>query len=149
MLNLQKVVVEEEKAEAVRAKFKAEEDLNSVEAKLELLEKEKDEEIKRLKRWEMELALETERLCGLLAEENVRADLIEASMSELQKKNEELAGDAKVVVSATEFAHKAQFAILVPDFDSSQIGFFKGIVDGKTFRRFESRLVLAVSSETG
>ncbi|MED6124419.1 hypothetical protein PIB30_058718 [Stylosanthes scabra] len=76
-------------------------------------------------------AVSAEKFQGLVAEEKVRADLAEVSASELQKQCEELAEDAKMVVSATEGALKAQLAILVPDFDISQIGFFKDIVDGK------------------
>ncbi|MED6183595.1 hypothetical protein PIB30_039175 [Stylosanthes scabra] len=71
------------------------------------------------------------RLRGLVVEEKVRADLVEVSASELHKQCEELAEEAKAAVSATESALKAQLTILVPDFDSSQIGFFKDIVDGK------------------
>ncbi|MED6127946.1 hypothetical protein PIB30_092921 [Stylosanthes scabra] len=131
VLNLQKVVLEEQKAEAVVAQLKAEEDLRSAKAALEALKKEKDEEVCRLKRREVELTSEGERLHGLVAEEKVRADLSEVSVSELQKQCEDLAEDAKAVVAVTEGALKAQLAILVLDFDTDQISFFKDIVDGK------------------
>ncbi|MED6183420.1 hypothetical protein PIB30_037689 [Stylosanthes scabra] len=117
VLNLQKVVLEEQKAEAVAAQLKVEEDLRSAKAALEALKKEKDEE--------------GERLRGLVAEEKVRADLSEVSVSELQKQCEDLAEDAKAAVAVTSGALKAQLAILVPDFDTDQISFFKDIVDGK------------------
>ncbi|MED6212866.1 hypothetical protein PIB30_087573 [Stylosanthes scabra] len=55
------------------------------EAKLEALGKEKDEEIEQLKHREAELVLEVERFRGLDAEEKVRADLAEVSVSELQR----------------------------------------------------------------
>ncbi|MED6224647.1 hypothetical protein PIB30_086182 [Stylosanthes scabra] len=76
VLDLQKLIVEEEKADAVAAKLKDEEELKSAETRLETLAKEKDQEIERLK-------LEAERFRGLVAEEKVRADLAEVSMSEL------------------------------------------------------------------
>ncbi|MED6149429.1 hypothetical protein PIB30_062285 [Stylosanthes scabra] len=98
---------------------------------LEDFTKEKDGEIERLKRREEEMASEVERLRGLVAEERVRADLFEVSISELQKQCEELTEDAKATILATERALKAQLVILAPDFDSSQISFFKDIVDGK------------------
>ncbi|MED6189372.1 hypothetical protein PIB30_095432 [Stylosanthes scabra] len=47
-LNLQKVVLEEEKADAIWAKLKAEEDLKALKAEMETLEKDKDAEIDRL-----------------------------------------------------------------------------------------------------
>ncbi|MED6213803.1 hypothetical protein PIB30_096888 [Stylosanthes scabra] len=135
VLNLQKVVLEEQKAEAVAAQLKVEEDLRSAKAALEALKKEKDEEVGRLKCREMELTSEGERLRGLVAEEKVRADLSEVSVSELQKQCEDLAEDAKATVAATEGSFKAQLAILAPDFDTDQISFFKDIVDGKVVDR--------------
>ncbi|MED6196997.1 hypothetical protein PIB30_052642 [Stylosanthes scabra] len=131
VLNLQKVVLEEQKAKAVAAQLRAEEDLKSAKDALEALKKEKDEEVGRLKRREAELTSEGERLRGLVAEEKVRADLSEVSVSELQKQCEDLAEDANAAVFATEGALKDQLAILVPDFDTDQISFFKDIVDGK------------------
>ncbi|MED6149395.1 hypothetical protein PIB30_061976 [Stylosanthes scabra] len=122
VLGLQKLVVEEEKADAVAVKLKAEEELKSTKTKLETLAKEKDQEIERLKLREVELISKAEEFRGLVAEEKVRANLAECK---------ELAEDAKMAMSATEGALKAQLAILVPDFDTSQIGFFKDIVDGK------------------
>ncbi|MED6216762.1 hypothetical protein PIB30_010791 [Stylosanthes scabra] len=102
-LNLQKMVLEEEKADAIWAKLKAEEDLKALKAEMETLEKEKGSEIDRLR----------------------------LSVADLQKQCEDLAEDAKGVVAATEGALKAQLAILLPDFDTDQISFFKDIVDGK------------------
>ncbi|MED6138978.1 hypothetical protein PIB30_079541 [Stylosanthes scabra] len=101
VLNLQKVVLEEQKVEAVGAQQKAEEDLKSAGIKLEDLRKEKDGEIKDLsvgrRRW-------LQRLRDF-------------------EQCEELTEDAKAAISATEGAHKAQLAILASDFDFSQISF--------------------------
>ncbi|MED6184482.1 hypothetical protein PIB30_047804 [Stylosanthes scabra] len=117
VLNLQKVVLEEEEADAIAAELKAEEDFKLAGTALEALRKEKDEEIERLKHREADLVSEAERLRGLVAEEKVRADLSEIFMSELKKQCEELVEDAKAAVSATKGALKAQLAILAPDFD--------------------------------
>ncbi|MED6141776.1 hypothetical protein PIB30_106858, partial [Stylosanthes scabra] len=130
-LNLQKMVLEEEKADAIQAKSKVEEDLKVLKVELEKSEREKKVEIDRLKRREEELLSEVERFRGLAAEEKVRADLAEASSADLHKQCEDLAEDAKAAVAATEGALKAQLAILLPDFDTDQISFFKDIVDGK------------------
>ncbi|MED6162148.1 hypothetical protein PIB30_067595 [Stylosanthes scabra] len=115
--NLQRVALEEEKANAIRGTLKAEEDLKALSVKLETLGKEKDYEIDRLRRREEGLLAEVERFRGLAAEE--------------KKQCEDLTKDAKGAVSATEGALKAQLAILIPDFDIDQISFFKDIVDGK------------------
>ncbi|MED6177520.1 hypothetical protein PIB30_098883 [Stylosanthes scabra] len=131
VLDLQKLVVEEEKADAVAVKLKAEEELKSAETKLETLAKEKDRETERLKLREAGLVSKAEKFRGLVTEEKVRADLAEVSVSELQKQCEELAENVKMAVSTIEGAVKAQLAILVPDFDTSEISFFKDIVDGK------------------
>ncbi|MED6122780.1 hypothetical protein PIB30_043071 [Stylosanthes scabra] len=130
-LNLQKMVLEEEKVDAVRAKLKAEEDLKAVKAELEKLEREKNAEADRFQRREEGFQAEVEKFRGLAAEEKVRADLAEACTADLQKQCEDLAEDAKAAVAATEGALKAQLAILLPDFDTNQISFFKDIVDGK------------------
>ncbi|MED6164039.1 hypothetical protein PIB30_085835 [Stylosanthes scabra] len=103
-LNQQKVALEEEKAEAIRAKLRAEEDLKASNA----------------------------RFRGLVIEEKVQADLAEVLVSELQKQCEDLTEDSNGAVAATEGALKAQLAILVPDFDTNRISFFKDIVDGKS-----------------
>ncbi|MED6183328.1 hypothetical protein PIB30_036961 [Stylosanthes scabra] len=102
-LNLQKMVLEEEKAEAIQGRLKAEEDLKALKVEMETLGKEKAAEIGRLR----------------------------PSVADLQKQCEDLAKDAKGAVAATEGALKAQLAILLPDFDTDQISFFKDIVDGK------------------
>ncbi|MED6171750.1 hypothetical protein PIB30_043629 [Stylosanthes scabra] len=130
-LNLQKMVLEEEKADAIRAKLKAEEDLKALKAKMETLEKEKGAEIDRLRRREEGFLAEVEKFRGLAAEEKVRADLAAVSVADLRKQCEDLAEDAKGVVAATEGALKAQLAILLPHFDTDQISFFKDIVDDK------------------
>ncbi|MED6159385.1 hypothetical protein PIB30_041863 [Stylosanthes scabra] len=96
-LNQEKLTVEAEKVEAIRAKGKVEEDLRALEVELSNLRKGKDEEVERMKEWE-------ERVGGR---------------------------DAKGAVAATEIALKAQLGVLLPDFNSSQISFFKDIVDGK------------------
>ncbi|MED6163838.1 hypothetical protein PIB30_083898, partial [Stylosanthes scabra] len=130
-LSLQKMVLEEEKVDAVQEKLKVEEDLKVVKVELEELEREKDAEADRFRRREEGLQAEVEKFRGLVAEEKVRADLAEASAADLQKQCEDLAEDAKAAVGATEGALKAQLAVLLPDFDTDQISFFKDIVDGK------------------
>ncbi|MED6187527.1 hypothetical protein PIB30_077258 [Stylosanthes scabra] len=130
-LNQQKVALEEEKAEAIRARLRAQEDLKASNARLETLGKEKDDEINHLYHRQKDLLAEVERFRGLVAEEKVQADLAEVSVSELQKQCEYLTKDAKGTIAATEGALKAQLAILVSDFDTDQISFFKDIVDGK------------------
>ncbi|MED6176059.1 hypothetical protein PIB30_084289 [Stylosanthes scabra] len=96
------------------------------------LGKEKAAEIERLRHREEVLLAEVEKFRGSATEEKVRADLAAASVADLQKQCEDLAEDAKGAVAATEGALKAQLAILLPDFDTDQISFFKDIVDGKT-----------------
>ncbi|MED6220421.1 hypothetical protein PIB30_044665 [Stylosanthes scabra] len=126
-----KMVLEEEEADAIQAKLKAEENLKALKAEMETLEKEKGVEIDRLRRREEGFLAEVENFRGSAAEEKVRADLAAASVADLQKQCEDLAEDAKGAVAATEGALKAQLAILLPDFDTDQISFFKDIVDGK------------------
>ncbi|MED6137753.1 hypothetical protein PIB30_067926 [Stylosanthes scabra] len=133
-LNFQKMVLEEEKAEAIRARLKAEEDLKALKAlkvEMETLGKEKAAKIERLRCREEVLLAEVDKFRGSATEEKVRADLAAASVADLQKQCEDLAEDAKGAVAATEGALKAQLAILLPDFDTDQISFFKDIVDGK------------------
>ncbi|MED6165017.1 hypothetical protein PIB30_095663 [Stylosanthes scabra] len=130
-LNLQRMVLEEEKADAVQAKLKVEEDLKVLKVELEKSDRERKVEIDRLKHREEGLLSEVERFRGLAAEEKVRADLAEASSADLHKQCEDLAEDAKAAVAATEGALKAQLAVLLPDFDTDQLSFFKDIVDGK------------------
>ncbi|MED6215067.1 hypothetical protein PIB30_109671 [Stylosanthes scabra] len=98
-----------------------------------VLEEEKGDEAEadRFRRREEGFRAEVERFRGLAVEEKVRADLAEASAAGLQQQCEDLAEDAKAAVAATEGALKAQLAILLPDFDTDQISFFKDIVDGK------------------
>ncbi|MED6213726.1 hypothetical protein PIB30_096033 [Stylosanthes scabra] len=59
-LNLQKMVLEEEKVDAVQAKLKAEEDLKAVKAELEKLEREKNVEADRFQRQEEGFQAEVE-----------------------------------------------------------------------------------------
>ncbi|MED6149047.1 hypothetical protein PIB30_058731 [Stylosanthes scabra] len=110
-LNLQKMVLEQEKADAIWAKLKVEEDLKALKAELETLEREKGAEIDRLRRREEGFLAEVEKFRGLAAEEKVRADLAETSVADLHKQCEDLAEDAKGAVAATEGALKAQLAI--------------------------------------
>ncbi|MED6211877.1 hypothetical protein PIB30_077807 [Stylosanthes scabra] len=130
-LNLQKVFLEEQVAEVAKVKEKLEGDLKSAEKNFESLRKDRDGEITRLQLREKELEFEVGRLKGLVADEKARADRSRSSISDLEKECIDLAEDAKGAVAATETALKAQLAILLPDFDSSQIGFFQDIVDGK------------------
>ncbi|MED6141765.1 hypothetical protein PIB30_106730 [Stylosanthes scabra] len=78
ILNLQKVVLKEEKSEAEQAKAKAEGDLKMARAEFELSEKEEGAQIERLRAREAELASEIGDLRCLVTEEKVRADLAEA-----------------------------------------------------------------------
>ncbi|MED6222743.1 hypothetical protein PIB30_067312 [Stylosanthes scabra] len=125
------MVLEEEKADAIRAKLKGEEDLKVLKAELEKSEREKNTEVDRLRRREEGFLAEVEKFRGLASEEKVRANLAEASLADLHKQCEDLAEDAKAAIAATEGALNAQLAILLPDFDRDQISFFKDIVDGK------------------
>ncbi|MED6190298.1 hypothetical protein PIB30_104507, partial [Stylosanthes scabra] len=79
--NLQKMVLEEEKGDEVRARLKAEEDLKAAKAELEKLGEEKQAEADRFRRREEGFRAEVERFRGLAVEEKVRADLAEASIS--------------------------------------------------------------------
>ncbi|MED6132123.1 hypothetical protein PIB30_016336 [Stylosanthes scabra] len=124
-LNQEKIAAEAEKVEAVNAKGKAEEDLKSLEVELANLRKSKDEEIERLRGKEKDLGDEVKRLQGLVADEKAMADLAQSSQCD------SLVEDAKGAVAATETTLKAQPRVLLPDFDSAQIGFFKDIIDGK------------------
>ncbi|MED6205078.1 hypothetical protein PIB30_014766 [Stylosanthes scabra] len=130
-LNQVKITAEAEKVEAVEAKNKAEADLKALELKLGNLWKSKDAEIERLRGREKELEEEVKRMQSLAADEKSRADLAQSSVADLKAQRDSLAEDAKGVVAATEATLKAQLGVLLPDFDSSQIGFFKDIVDGK------------------
>ncbi|MED6206447.1 hypothetical protein PIB30_026776 [Stylosanthes scabra] len=121
LLGLQKVVLEEEKKEAVQGRLKAEEELRVLMAKFEALAREKEEEVGRLRQREE----------GLLAEPRRKSDLAEVSASELQGQCADLAEDAKGAIAATEAALKAQLVILELEFDTDQSSFFKDIVDGR------------------
>ncbi|MED6148320.1 hypothetical protein PIB30_052047 [Stylosanthes scabra] len=70
-LNLQKMVLEEEKADAIRAKLKAEEDLKALKAEMETLGKERGAEIDRLRRREEGLLAEVEKFRGSATKEKV------------------------------------------------------------------------------
>ncbi|MED6213787.1 hypothetical protein PIB30_096731 [Stylosanthes scabra] len=88
-LNLQKMVLEEEKADAIRAKLKVEEDLKALKAELEKSKREKNAEVDHLRRREEGFLAEVEKFWGLAAEEKVRADLAEASVADLHKQCED------------------------------------------------------------
>ncbi|MED6125264.1 hypothetical protein PIB30_067032 [Stylosanthes scabra] len=118
-LNLQKVVLEEQLKDATAAKEKLEGDLMSTEKNLEVLSRVK------------ELESEVQKLKDSVASEKARADLAEGKIPALEKQRDENGEDAKAAVAATEGVLKAQLAVLVPNFDTSQIGFFKEVVDGK------------------
>ncbi|MED6141218.1 hypothetical protein PIB30_101084 [Stylosanthes scabra] len=120
-LNLQKVVLEEQLKDVVAAKDKAEGDLKT----------KKDAEVATL--WDRINKLESEvkDLKDFVAAEKVRADRAEEKIPVLEKQRDDNAEDAKVAVTATKGVLKAQLAVLVPEFDVSQIGFLKEVVDGK------------------
>ncbi|MED6127656.1 hypothetical protein PIB30_090058 [Stylosanthes scabra] len=83
LLNLQKVVVEKERAEAMQANLKAEGDLKSALAQFRLFEKEKDAEIECLRARELELISEVGHLKCLATEEKSRVDIAEALAANL------------------------------------------------------------------
>ncbi|MED6132061.1 hypothetical protein PIB30_015634 [Stylosanthes scabra] len=124
-------------ATIMKSRGKAEEDLKALEVELSNLWKKKDDEIARMKEREEELEGEVKKFRDLATEEKVGADLAQSSVSDLKAQCDSLAEDAKGVVAATETTLKAQLEVLLPDFDSSQIGFFKDIVDGKIRRAFD------------
>ncbi|MED6137752.1 hypothetical protein PIB30_067925 [Stylosanthes scabra] len=113
------IEAEKEKVEAERARLKTKGDLKSASDNLNVLEEEKSREVERRKDRETEL------------EEKARADKAEASLAESERTREELVQMAEDSVAATERALKAQISLLLPDFDVSQLGAFKVIIDGK------------------
>ncbi|MED6136083.1 hypothetical protein PIB30_052614 [Stylosanthes scabra] len=130
-LNLQKVVLEEQLKDATKAMDKAEGDLKAFKKNLEVFKEKKDEEVATLQGWVMELESEIVKLKDSVASEKVRADRAEERIPDLEKQRDNNAEDAKAAVATTEGVLKAQFVVLLPEFDASQIGFFKEIVDGK------------------
>ncbi|MED6156877.1 hypothetical protein PIB30_018448 [Stylosanthes scabra] len=102
-LNLQKVVLEEQLKDAVAAKEKVEGDLKSAEKNLEVLKQKNEEEVA----------------------------TFQGRVKELEFERDDNTEDAMAVMAATEGVLKVQLAVLIPEFDVSQIGFFKEIVDGK------------------
>ncbi|MED6185732.1 hypothetical protein PIB30_059888 [Stylosanthes scabra] len=115
-LNLQKVEAKKEKAKAERAKA---------------LEKEKNLKVERRKDREAEPDREIQGLRKLASDEKACADKAEVSLSESERGREELIRMAQDSVFATERALKAQISLLLLDFDITQLGAFKVIVDGK------------------
>ncbi|MED6165287.1 hypothetical protein PIB30_098151 [Stylosanthes scabra] len=130
-LNLQRIEAEKKKWVAEQARVKAEGDLKFLSGKLEALEKEKVQEAERRKDWEAELDQEIQDLRKSISEQKARADKAEASLAESEKGREELVRIAEDSVVATERALKDQVSLLLPEFDVSQLGAFKVIVDGK------------------
>ncbi|MED6145856.1 hypothetical protein PIB30_029087 [Stylosanthes scabra] len=128
-LNLLKI--EAEKAKAERARLKAEGDLKSASDNLKVLEEEKSQEVECWKDRETELGREIQDLQKLVSDEKARADKAEASLVESERTHEELVQMAQDSVAATERALKAQISLLLPDFNVSQLGAFKVIIDGK------------------
>ncbi|MED6171908.1 hypothetical protein PIB30_045305 [Stylosanthes scabra] len=134
-LNLQKVVLEEQLKDATAAKEKVEGDLKSAEKNLEVLKQKKDEEIATVQGRVKELESEVQKLKDSVAAEKARADLAEGKIPGLEKQRDENTEDAKAAVAATEGVLKAQLTVLIPEFDTSQIIFFKEVVDGKFILR--------------
>ncbi|MED6141762.1 hypothetical protein PIB30_106723, partial [Stylosanthes scabra] len=60
-----------------------------------------------------------------------RADKVEASLAESERSHEEVVRMAEDSVAATERALKDQISLLLPEFDVSQLGAYKVIVDGE------------------
>ncbi|MED6221218.1 hypothetical protein PIB30_052460 [Stylosanthes scabra] len=130
-LNLQRIEVEREKLVAEQARVKVEGDLKSLSGKLEALEREKVQEAERRKDREAELEGEIQDLRKSVSEEKARADKAEASLAESKRSHEEVFRMAEDSVVASERALKDQISFLLPEFDVSQLGAFKVIVDGK------------------
>ncbi|MED6219033.1 hypothetical protein PIB30_032164 [Stylosanthes scabra] len=116
---------------AEQARVKAEGDLKSLSGKLEVLEREKVQEAERRKNWESELEGEIWDLRKSVFNEKARADKAKASLAESERSHDEVVRMAEDSVVATERALKDQISLLLPDFDFSQLGAFKVIVDGK------------------
>ncbi|MED6118547.1 hypothetical protein PIB30_003763 [Stylosanthes scabra] len=121
-LNLQKTTLEVQLADAIKVREKAEGDLKAFEKSLEVFKAKKDEE---------ELESEVVKLKDSVASEKVRADRAVEKIPGLEKQRDDNAEDAKAAVAVTEGVLKAQLAVLLPEFDTSQIDFFNEIVDGK------------------
>ncbi|MED6191652.1 hypothetical protein PIB30_002462 [Stylosanthes scabra] len=130
-LNFQKVVLEEQLKDGAKGKDKVDGDLKAAEKNLEVLKQKKDEEVAVLQGRVKRLESEVTKLIDFVASEKIRADRAEESIPILEKECDDNAEDAKDAVAATEGVLKAQLAVLLPEFNSSQIGFFKEIVDGK------------------
>ncbi|MED6217385.1 hypothetical protein PIB30_017231 [Stylosanthes scabra] len=130
-LNLQKVTLEEQLKDAVTAKDKVDGDLKIAEKNLDALRQKKDEEVGALQGRVKELESEVTKLKVSVASEKTRADRAKERIPTLEKECDDNAEDAKAAVGATKGVLKAQLAVLLPEFDSSQIGFLKEIVDGK------------------
>ncbi|MED6186306.1 hypothetical protein PIB30_065449 [Stylosanthes scabra] len=130
-LNLQRIEAEKEKLAAEQAIARVEGDLKSLSGKLEALEREKAQEAERRKDREAELETEIRGLRKSVSEENARADKAEASLAESERSHEEVVRMAKDSMAATEWALKDQISLLLPEFDVSQLGAYKVIVDGE------------------
>ncbi|MED6166970.1 hypothetical protein PIB30_114651, partial [Stylosanthes scabra] len=98
---------------------------------LEVLEREKVQEAERRKDRESELEGEIRDLRKSVSDEKAHADKAEASLAESERSHDEVVRMAEDFVVATERALKDQISLLLPDFDVSQLGAFKVIVDGK------------------
>ncbi|MED6189165.1 hypothetical protein PIB30_093166 [Stylosanthes scabra] len=98
------------------------------------VEKEKwrpDKKIERLKGRETDMILEVVGLKKRVEDEKIWVDKAEASMTESEKEGQELIQRGQAPIAATEGALKAQISLLLLEFDASQLGAFKIIVDGK------------------
>ncbi|MED6121710.1 hypothetical protein PIB30_032710 [Stylosanthes scabra] len=130
-LNLQKVALEERVVDSAKAKEKVEGDLKLFEKSLEVFKQKKDEEVATLQGRIRELESKVAKLNDSVVAEKARADRSEERIPDLEKQRDDNVEDAKAAMAATEGVLKTQLAVLFPDFDVSQIGFFKEIVDGK------------------
>ncbi|MED6127045.1 hypothetical protein PIB30_084339 [Stylosanthes scabra] len=130
-LDLQRIEANKGKLVAEQARVKAEGDLKSLSGKLEVLEREKVQEAERRKNRESELEGEIRDLRKSVSDEKARADKAEASLAESERSHDEVVRMAEDSVVATERALKDQISLLLLDFDVSQLGAFKVIVDGK------------------
>ncbi|MED6114880.1 hypothetical protein PIB30_084842 [Stylosanthes scabra] len=111
-LNLQRIEAEKENLVAEQARAKA-------------------HEAERRKDREAELETEIQGLRKSVSEEKAHAEKAEASLAESERSHEEVVRMAEDSVAATERALKDQISLLLPEFDVSQLGAYKVIVDGE------------------
>nr|XP_025622769.1 uncharacterized protein LOC112715194 [Arachis hypogaea] len=118
----------EEKLDAAEKKATAaEKKASSAEKKL----KESDATVSRLVEREMALESQVGAAQKWVAEMEKEKRAVEAELAALRTKYKDVVKQGKGAILATEEALKAQVKVVAPDFDTSAIGVFKVIKDGK------------------